>query len=312
MILYIFRKLVGAVSTLLGVSIAVFILFDWVGGDPTYQMVGRHASEIQIKELRKEYGFDQPGSVRFLEHLKQVVTFDFGRSYATRQSISQMIFSGVFPSLFLTVPSFFITTLFSIGISLCVVRFRSTWFDRLIVMSCVFGMSFPFLAFILFGQYFLAYRWGFFPISGFEGFSLESVRYLAMPILIFVLVNLGYDIRYYRTALLEEVHEDYVRTARSKGLSEMSILFKHILRNSMGSILTHILSEVPILFLGVFLLENFFGIPGLGSMTIDAIHSSDFPVIKAMTTFVTILLLAGNLMTDLLYVVVDPRIRIQK
>lgn len=311
MFVYIIRKLLSTIPTIFGVSLIVFVLFNMVGGDPTYQMLGRHASVQQIQELRHEYGFDRPKYVQFAEYLKQIVTFDYGRSYATKQPISRMIKDGMGPSLALMIPSFLITTLLSVAIGLLVAYFRGKWIDRVAVIFCVFGMSVSMLAYILFGQYFFAYKLGWFPISGYESGWPDGLQYLMMPMIIFVLVSLGYDVRFYRTAILEETNQDYVRTARAKGLSESKIFFKHVLKNSMIPIITNVVIEIPLLILGAFLLESFFSIPGLGSITIDAVHNSDFPVIKAMTTLVALLYIFGNLATDILYTLVDPRVSLK-
>jgi peptide/nickel transport system permease protein len=282
-----------------------------VGGDPAYQMLGRHATASQLAEVRHEYGFDQPKINQFINYLKQVVTFDYGRSYATRQPISKMIMDGVGPSLSLMIPSFFVTTLLALVIGLFAAYHRGSWVDRLIVIVCVFGMSLPMLGYILFGQYFFGYKLGWFPISGYEFEWPDRIQYILMPMIIFVLVSVGYDVRFYRTALLEETEQDYVRTARAKGLPEPLVFLRHILKNCMVPIITNVVVEIPLLILGAFLLESFFGIPGLGSITIDAVNNSDFPVIKAMTTLVSFLYVIGNLATDILYTVVDPRVRLR-
>ena len=308
MFVYIIRKLVNTIPVLFGVAAIVFVLFNMVGGDPTYQMLGRHATASQLSELRHEYGFDQPKYIQFAQYLKQIVTFDYGRSYATKQPISRMIWDGVGPSLSLMIPAFFITTILAIAIGLWVAYYRGKIIDKVVVIFCVFGMSLPMLAYILFGQYYFAFKLGWFPISGFETTWPERLESVALPMIIFVLVSLGYDVRFYRTAILEECNQDYVRTARAKGLSEPRVFFKHVLKNSMVPILTNVVVEIPLLILGAFLLESFFGIPGLGSITIDAVHNSDFPVIKAMTTLDAMLFILGNLATDLLYTLVDPRV----
>jgi peptide/nickel transport system permease protein len=308
MLAYLVKKVLNTIPTLFGVALIIFVLFNMVGGDPTYQMLGKHATQQQIDELRHEYGFDQPKYVQFGQYLKQIVTFDYGRSYSTKQKISDMIVNGIGPSLSLTIPAFLITTLLAVALGLLVGYFRGKWLDKVIVIVCVLGMSVPMLAYILFGQYFLAYKWGFFPISGYESTWPDGIQYLMLPIILFVAVSLGYDVRFYRTAIIEEVGHDYVRTARAKGLSETRVFFKHVLKNSMVPILTNVVIEIPLLVLGAFLLESFFGIPGLGSITIDAIHNSDFPVIKAMTTLQAVLFIVGNLATDVLYTLVDPRV----
>lgn len=311
MVVYIIRKLLSTIPTLFGVALTVFVLFNMVGGDPTYQMLGRHANAKQIEELRHEYGFDQPQYIQFGQYLKQIVTFDYGRSYATKQPINTMIKEGIVPSLSLMVPSFLLTTVLAVGIGLLVAFFRGGWVDKVVVIFCVFGMSVSMLAYILFGQYFFAYKLGWFPISGYEGDWPDRFQYIGMPMIIFILVSLGYDVRFYRTAILEETNQDYVRTARAKGLSEPKVFLKHVLKNSMIPIITNVVIEIPLLILGAFLLESFFAIPGLGSITIDAVHNSDFPVIKAMTTLVAILYILGNLATDLLYTLVDPRVNLK-
>jgi peptide/nickel transport system permease protein len=311
MISYIIRRLLSSIPTLIGVTLIIFVLFNMVGGNPAYTMVGRHATPAQIAEIEHEYGLDKSLPMQYVDYLKQVVTFDYGRSYATKQKISTMITDGIAPSLALAIPSFTITTILSILIGLLVAYFRGKWIDKLGVVFCVFGMSVPILAYILFGQYFFAYKLGWFEISGYDP-SLEGwFRYMALPCIIWVVVSLGYDVRFYRTALLDETYQDYVRTARAKGLTEQKVFLKHVLKNSMGPIITNVIVEIPLLVTGAFLLEGFFGIPGLGGITISALHNSDFPVIKAMTTLQSILFIGGNLATDVLYTVVDPRVSLK-
>jgi peptide/nickel transport system permease protein len=310
-LIYSIRKLLNTIPVLFGVAVIVFLLFNWVGGDPTYQMLGRHATVHQIEELRHEYGFDQPKYIQFVTYLKQIATFDYGRSYATKQPIRNMILEGIGPSLSLMVPSFFITTVLAVALGLLVSFYHGRFIDKVVVILCVFGMSVPMLAYILFGQYYFAYKLDWFPISGFETAWPDRLYSIALPMAIFIIVSLGYDVRFYRTAILEECNHDYIRTARAKGLSEPVIFFKHVLKNSMVPILTNVVIQIPLLVLGAFLLESFFGIPGLGSITIDAIHNSDFPVIKAMTTLDAMLFIIGNLATDLLYTWVDPRVTLK-
>jgi peptide/nickel transport system permease protein len=311
MIIYVLRRLIYTVPIVFGVCLIIFSLFNMVGGDPTYQMLGKHASVAQITELRHELGLDKSRPAQFVGFLKQVVTMDYGRSYATKQRISEMIWNGMPASLSLAIPAFVVETLLALTIALLVSFFRGSLFDRTVVVLCVTGMSVSSLAYILFGQYVLAYWWGLFPISGYDQDLMYRFKYVALPALIWVAVGLGINVRVFRTFMLDEVNQDYVRTARAKGLSEKAVLFKHVLKNAMIPVLTYIVIQIPFLITGSFLLESFFGIPGLGSITIDAIHNSDFPVIKAMTVIETLLFIVGNLATDLLYSVVDPRVRLQ-
>jgi peptide/nickel transport system permease protein len=311
MFVYVVRRILGTIPILLGVALVVFTLFNLVGGDPVYQMAGKHANAQLIAELRAEYGLDRPLPAQFLNYLKQIVTFDYGRSYATKREISDMILNGLGPSLTLTVPAFVITTVLAVLLALVVAYFRGRWIDKVFLVACVVGMSAPMLAIILFGQYVLAYRMGWFPISGFEFGWPERFEYVALPALLWVMVSLGGELRFFRTAILEEAGQDYVRTARAKGLSDRRVFLKHVLKNSMVPIITNVVIEIPMLILGAFLLEGFFGIPGIGSLVIDAIHNSDLPVIKAMTTLVAILYVVGQLATDVLYAVFDPRVSLK-
>jgi len=310
MLSFLVRRLVSSIPTVFGVALVVFILFNIVGGDPAYQMVGKHATLQQIADIRHEYGFDLPLYQQFFNYLKEILTFDFGRSYATHQEISTMILNGMGPSLSLALPAFFLTTVIAVLIGLLVSYFRGKWIDKVAVILCVIGMSIPSLGYILFGQYILAYKMGIFQISGFEFDWSQRLQYLLLPGVIWLFLSIGYDVRFYRTAMLEETNQDYVRTARAKGLSEEKIFLKHVLKNAMVPIVTNVVLEIPLLILGAFLLEGFFGIPGLGSITIDAIHNSDLPVIKAMATVTSLLFIFGNILTDVVYTLVDPRVKL--
>jgi len=307
---YILKRVLYTIPIILGVSLIIFILFNVVGGDPTDVMLGKHATIQQKIDLRHELGLDQPLPMQFLDYLKQVFTLDFGRSYATKQKVSHMISNGAPASLSLAAPAFFIETLLAIILALFVSFYRGHIIDRTIVILCVTGMSISALAYILFGQYFFAYKLGLFPISGYSDDPIERFRYVALPALIWVVVGLGLNVRVFRTFVIDEVGNDYVRTARAKGLAENVVFFVHVLKNAMIPIITYVVIEIPFLITGSFLLESFFGIPGLGSITIDAINNSDFPVIKAMTTLGTLLFIFGNLLTDILYSLVDPRVRL--
>ncbi len=308
---YIIRRVLYTIPILFGVSLIVFALFHLVGGDPVLQMLGKHATAEQVQELRRELGFDLPKVEQYFVYLKQIFTMDFGRSYATRQQIGEMIMDGIGPSFSLAATGFSVTLVLSLLVAMFSAYYRGQLIDKIVVLVCVAGMSISSLAYILFGQYFLAYKLNLFPVSGYESGFPYNMPYLMMPVLIWVTVSLGWDVRFFRTSILDETYKDYVRTARAKGLSEKVVFFKHILKNSMIPIITYIVIQIPFLILGSFLLESFFSIPGIGSITIEAITNSDFPVLKAMTTLISILMVIGNLVTDILYTVVDPRVRLR-
>lgn len=308
---FLIRRILGAIPIIFGVALVVFILFNVVGGDPALMMAGKHATLQQLTDIRHEHGFDQPLYIQFIQQLKSIVTFDFGRSYATHQKISGMILNGIGPSLSLTLPAFLITTLVSVILGLLVAYFRGKMIDRVAVILCVIGMSIPSLGYILFGQYYLAYELRWFPISGYDYSFPGRFEYLVLPMILWLLLSIGYDVRFYRTAIIEETSQDYVRTARAKGLSEPRVFLKHVLKNSMVPIVTNVVLEIPLLILGSFLFETFFSIPGLGSITIDALHNSDLPVIKTMAFVMSLLLIFGNIMTDVVYALVDPRVKLK-
>jgi peptide/nickel transport system permease protein len=309
---YTIRRLMYSVPILFGVALVVFSLFHLVGGDPAQLLLGKHATAERVAVVRAELGLDQPLPVQFGNYLKEIVTFDFGKSYTTREEIRQKISDGFIPTLCLSVPAFFLTALLSLAIALVVSYFRGTWIDRVSVVFFVFLMSMPGLAYILFGQYVLASKLGLFPISGYGSGWGDRVHYLALPVLISVLLNLGSDIRFFRNSVIEEINQDYVRTARAKGLGEFLVYLKHVLKNSMIPVITYVVIQIPYLVLGSLLLESFFSIPGLGGMTVDAVNNSDFPMLKAMTTVISIIYILTTILTDVLYRLVDPRMSFGK
>ncbi len=308
---YIGKRLLYSIPVFIGITLLIFIIFHVVIGDPTVIILGKYATQKQIFDLRHELGLDRPWHIQYIDTLKSIFTFNFGKSWTTKQQISEIIKSGSVVSLTLSLPSFIISTFISIIISLFAALFRGKWFDKWLVFICITMMSISGLAYILFGQWLLAYKFGWFPIGGYEYGFLGFIPYVILPCIIWVVLSIGPDIRFYRTIILDEIHQDYVRTARAKGLSEKTILFKHVLKNVMIPILTNLVIQIPFLILGALLIESFFCIPGLGSLTLDAINNSDFPVIKAMTLLSSAFYIVLNSFTDILYVIIDPRVQLR-
>jgi peptide/nickel transport system permease protein len=306
---FLVRRLVHALATLLGITLLIFALFHWVGGNPALRMVGKNATAEEIARVSHRMGFDRPFWTQYLDYLGDLLRFDFGRSWETRQRISEMILDGLGPSLSLALPAFLLGTFISLAIALTAALYRDRWPDRLLVVFAVAGMSLSMLAFIIGAQYLFAFEWGWFPISGWEP-GLRGVPFLALPVMIWVAASTGSAVRFYRAVFIEEMRKEYVLTARAKGLAWPRILTRHVLPNAMIPVLTHVVMDLPMLFTGSLLLENFFGIPGLGNMSINAINASDLPVIKAMTFFGAVLYLGANILGDILYAVVDPRVRV--
>jgi peptide/nickel transport system permease protein len=299
------------IPVILGVSLIIFILFNLVAGDPTAVLLGKNATARQMADLREQLGLNKPLFDQYLDVVKSAFTFNFGYSWATKQEITYMIRQGAYPSLCLSIPAFVLSTVISLFISLFVAFYRGKGIDLFVRFLCIAGMSISALAYILFFQWFFAYELGWFEISGFEYGFPDFVPYIALPAIIWILLSLGPDVRFFRTVILDEIYQDYVRTARAKGVSELKILLKHVLRNAMIPIITYVVIQLPFLILGALLLESFFSIPGLGGMTLNALNSSDFPVIKAMAILSSVMYIIFGLISDILYTVADPRVKLK-
>ena len=308
---YVLRRLLYVIPVLIGVTFLIFVLFNLVAGDPTIILLGKHASVQQMAELRAELGLDKPWFLQYLDVVKSAFTLDFGRSWSTKQDIWYMVKQGAGPSLTLTLPAFIISTTLAILISLVVAYYRGKLIDKVVVFVCVLLMSVSSLAYILFGQWFFAYELGMFEISGYEKGFPGFVPYVILPVVIWIVLSVGRDVRFFRTVMLDEIYQDYVRTARAKGLTEIIILLKHVLKNAMIPIITYVVISIPFLVLGALLLESFFSIPGLGGIILNAINNSDFPVLKAMTILTSIAFIFFSVLTDVLYTLVDPRVRLK-
>lgn len=308
---YIIRRLLYMIPVLLGVSLVIFILFNLIGGDPTAVLLGKNANARAMADLREQLGLNKSLFMQYLDVVKSAFTFDFGRSWATRQEITYMIKQGAYPSLCLTIPAFVISTILSLIISLVVAFYRGKGIDLFVRFFCIAGMSISALTYILAFQWLFAFELGWFEISGFEYGFPHFIPYIALPAIIWIILSLGPDVRFFRTVILDEIYQDYVRTARAKGLSEVSILLKHVLRNAMIPIITYVVIQIPFLILGALLLESFFGIPGLGGITLNALNSSDFPVIKAMAILSSVVYIMFSLISDVLYTFADPRVKLK-
>ena len=309
---YLTRRLWQFFPTLLGVVLLVFFLFNWVGGDPAYLLAGKIASAEQIENIRRSLGVDQPYWVQLGIFLKQVATADFGVSWSTNERVSQIFATRLGPSLTVLLPLLFISTILALGAAMLVAYYRGSLTDRAIMIACTVGQSVSILVYILVLQYWLAYRLGWFPVQGWGGTLGENLpAYAALPILVGVIVSLAPDIRLYRSVFLDEIDQDYVRTARAKGLGEGRVMWLHVLRNAAIPITTNVMTQVPGLLAGAFLIERFFSIPGIGREVILAVERSDFPVIKAVTVYVAIATMIVNLAADLTYRALDPRVQLK-
>ena len=306
---YLLRRLWQMVPTLVGVVLLVFILFKFFGGDPAEILGGLNATPEQINAIRQELGLNEPWWVQLGIFLKQIATFDWGKSWATQEQVSNLFATRLPATLTVMVPILLLDTLLAVPIALGVAYVRGSLTDRTLMVVTTVALSISFLVYVIIGQYVFGFQLGWFPVQGWSDSTWTNlVTYAPLPVLLAVMVGVSPQTRLYRSFFLDELGQDYVRTARAKGLAEGTVLFKHVLRNAMIPILTNVGLALPGIFVGSFLIEVFFSIPGLGREVLLAVNRSDYPVIQAVTVYLAVLTMLINLGTDLLYKVVDPRV----
>ncbi len=324
MIAYLIRRIAYAIPILIGVNLLTFALFFVVNtpDDMARMQLGiKRVTPEAIAKWKQQHGYDKPrlfnsaanGADKitdtiFWQKSLSMFVLDFGYSDDGR-NISREIVTRMGPSLAIALPTFLIGLLIYVSFALVMTLFRATALDTAGVALCVVLMSISGLFYIIGGQFLISRLWHLVPISGYAG-GMDSIKFVVLPVIIGVIGGLGASSRWYRTIFLEEIGKDYVRTARAKGLSELRVLFSHVLKNAMIPILTGVVVVIPLLFMGSLLTESFFGIPGLGSYTIDAINAQDFSVVRAMVFLGSLLYIAGLILTDISYTVVDPRVRL--
>jgi peptide/nickel transport system permease protein len=342
---YVVRRLWQMIPTLAGVMLLIFVLFNWVGGDPALVLAGKITNKEQIENIRKQLGVDQPAPVQLGYFAFEVATgftctwrsytatpdapkvdpkadpkdakaaapaksgCQAVRSWATNEEVPKILASRIGPTLTIMIPVLILETIIGVILAIGVAYLRGTLTDRMIMMICTVAMSISFLVYIIVAQYFFGFEWGMFPVQGWSDSFWKNLTYYApLPIMLAVFVGLAPALRLYRSFFLDEINNDYVRTARAKGVGETTVMMKHVLRNAMIPILTNVGIALPGIFVGSFLLETFFSIPGLGREILVAVNRSDFPVIKAATVYLAMITMIINLLVDVLYKVVDPRV----
>jgi peptide/nickel transport system permease protein len=309
---YTLRRLWQFIPTLGGVVLLVFFVFNFVGGDPAYLLAGKIPNPETIANIRKQLGVDEPYAVQLWIFLKQILSGDFGASWSTNERVSQIFATRLGPSLTVLIPLLAISTLLSMAAAMLVAYVRGSLTDRAVMVACTVAQSVSILVYILVFQYLFGYQLGWFPVQGWGVTFMDNLlRYAVLAIIVGVAVSLAPDIRLYRTFFLDEINQDYVRTARAKGMSERRVMWVHVLRNAAIPIVTNVLLQLPGLLAGAFLIERFFGIPGIGREVILAVERSDFPIIKAVTVYVALATMAVNLLADLLYKAIDPRVQLK-
>ena len=310
MIRYAFRRLLEMVPTTAGILLLAFALFNVVGDSPAETVLGKNATPESVAAFNRKYGYDRPlvfakdsQLVRFVSDLAHG---DLGYSTENDEPVADVLRRGVGPSLSLTVPILVGGVLVALALATGAAAFRGRPLDKAVLLGSTALMSVNYVVWVLAGQFFLSYKAGLFPVWGYR-----NAFYLALPVLIGIVSSLGPDVRFFRTAILDELYRPYVLAARAKRLSPATVLVRHVLRNALVPIATYVSLSIPGLFTGSLLLEGFFGIPGLGSVAINAIHSADMAVVRAVVVLGALLYQFVNLSTDLLYAALDPRVRVR-
>ncbi|MBT5229243.1 MAG: ABC transporter permease [Methylococcales bacterium] len=321
---YILRRIFYAIPILIGVNLLTFTLFFVVNSadDIARMHLGnKHVKQTDIESWKASHGYDKPllfnqnaagiNSITdtiFYQKSARLFVFDFGRSDLDR-NIGQDIQTRMWPSLAIAAPTLLIGLATNITFALLLTFFRATRLDTAGVFLCVVLMSISGLFYIIGGQYLIGKIFQWVPISGYDS-GTDALKFIILPVLIGVVSGIGSGARLYRTLFIEELGKDYIRMARAKGISELRVLFRHVLKNAMIPILTGIVVILPMLFMGSLLMESFFAIPGLGSYTIDAINDQDFATVRAMVFLGAVLYIIGLVLTDISYTFADPRVRL--
>ena len=309
---YVLRRILQMVPTLAGVILLVFLLFKYFGGDPAEILGGLGATAQQVESIRNQLGLNKPVWEQLWLFVQKIVTFDWGRSWATNEAVSKIFATRLPATLTIMIPILILEVGLAIVCGMAVAYVRGSLTDRAVMMISTVALSISFLVYVIVGQYVFAFRLGWFPVQGWSNSTWTNLAvYAPLPVLLAVLVSLAPHTRLYRSFFLDEIGHDYVRTARAKGVPETTILFKHVLRNAMIPILTNVATQLPGVFIGSFLIEVFFSVPGLGREVYTAVGRSDYPVIQAVTIYLAALTMVINLITDVLYKFVDPRVALK-
>lgn len=308
---YMTRRLLYGIPLMLGVTLVSFVLMVYFGPDQTYELLGKNPTAEQIIEVRQSLGYDRSFVVRYVDYLKEIATLNFGRSTSSGESVSDILKRTLPVSLALILPGFLLGNLLGLGFGMLAAWYRGSWLDKWVMTCSVIGMSISFLVIIIVLQVLLCTPYGLniFPVRGWQVHDIFSwLYYVSVPTLALVLVTLGYNARFYRAVMAEELDRDHIRTTRIYGASAASIMFKHVLKNGLVPILTRVMYSIPFVVIsGSLLLESYFGIPGIGLVTFNAITSGDQPILKAVVSLTGILFVLVMLLTDVFYRWVDPR-----
>ena len=316
MLRYVVRRILETIPTTAGIILVSFMLFNVVGGSPAEAVLGKNATAESIAAFNHRWGYDRPLFIgeegrrldsQLFRFVGDLCRGDFGYSVENDEPVVDVLKRGVGPSLSLTVPILVCGLVLGLMLAMVSAQFRGRAADKAVLVGSTALMSVNYVVWVLAGQFFLSYKAGLFPVWGYE-----SAFYLVLPVIIGVISSAGADVRFFRAAILDEMYKPYVLTARSKGLSRTAVMLRHVLRNALIPVLAYVSLSIPGLFAGSLLLESFFGIPGLGSVAVNAIHSSDMAVVRATVVLGALLYQFVNLTVDLMYGIIDPRVRLER
>jgi peptide/nickel transport system permease protein len=309
---YLSRRLLYGIPLVLGVTFISFLLMVYFGPDKTYELVGKNPTAEQISEVRHALGYDRPFLLRYGDYVRQLVTLDLGLSDSTGEPVSSILIRTLPISMALVIPGFVLGNVLGLALGLLAAWHRGNWLDKLVMGGSVVGMSISFIVIIIGLQILLCTPYGLnlFPVRGWQVHDAGSYfYYVTVPTLALVMVTLGYNTRFYRAVMADEIERDHIRTLQAYGARPSEVLFKHVLKNSLIPVLTRIMFSVPfVLISGSLLLESYFGIPGIGLVTFNAITSGDQPILKAVVGLTGVLFVVALTINDLLYSMVDPRV----
>lgn len=312
---YAIRKLIAGLPLLLGVTLISFTLMVYFGPDKTYELLGKNPTRQQIAEVRHSLGYDRPFFLRYGQYLRELATLDFGNSDSTGEKVTGLLGRSIPISLVLDLPGFVLGNLLGIALALTAAFYRGRWPDKAIMGLAVIGMSISFLIVIFAFQIWFCTSYGldWFPVRGWNADTpVKYLTYIAVPTLATMFVALGYNTRFYRAVIVEEMSRDHVRTARAFGTPPARLFYRNILKNCAIPIITRIMFTIPSIVIGgALLIETSFGIPGVGKVTYEAIVSGDQPVLKAVVGLTAALFVITLLITDILYRAVDPRVSLK-
>ncbi|WP_374354173.1 ABC transporter permease [Chitinimonas sp.] len=310
---YLFRRIWQMIPTLLGVILLVFCIFHLFGADPSAILAGKFPNKEKVEAIRQQLGLADPWWVQLCIFLKQVVTFDYGRSWSTNEVVTTLLAHRAPVTLTIMLQVWIFDAIIAVSLAMWVSYRRGSLTDRTVVAICTAAMSISLLLYVVIGQYVFGRVLGWFPVSGWAPGDLWTnlTRFAPLPVLLIMLVSIAPSLRLYRSFIVEETNQDYVRTARAKGAGENRVMLVHVLRNAMVPIVTNVGMQLPGLLVGSFLIEKVFSIPGLGSEIVAAVANNDFPVIKAITVYTAMLTMLANLLVDLLYKRLDPRVELK-